>query len=132
VRTRRKDLDWLFSILHERRVNPDNTIALDSRIHFLLVACCSQEVSGGWRALEALAHQADDFGLARDEQGALEFARVRRRRHLRWMSFLVGHEPADYRGGSVGFQPDFAGVHSADAIDQQFGGGLLRDDATTA
>lgn len=32
VRTRRKDLDWVFSIQHERRVNPDNTIALDNRI----------------------------------------------------------------------------------------------------
>jgi hypothetical protein len=49
VLTRRKDLDWVFSIQHERRVNPDNTIALDSRIYFLLVAGCSQEVSGGCR-----------------------------------------------------------------------------------
>jgi hypothetical protein len=32
VRTRRKDLAWVFSIQHERRVNPDNTIALDNRI----------------------------------------------------------------------------------------------------
>ena len=32
VRTRRKDLGWVFSIQHERRVNPDNTIALDNRI----------------------------------------------------------------------------------------------------
>jgi hypothetical protein len=32
VRTRRKDLDWVFSIQHERTVNPDNTIALDNRI----------------------------------------------------------------------------------------------------
>src|SRR5580765_5732609 len=32
VRTRRKDLEWVFSIQHERRVNPDNTIALDNRI----------------------------------------------------------------------------------------------------
>jgi hypothetical protein len=32
VRTRRKDLDWVFSIQHERSVNPDNTIALDNRI----------------------------------------------------------------------------------------------------
>jgi transposase len=32
VRTRRKDLDWVFSIQHERRVNADNTIALDNRI----------------------------------------------------------------------------------------------------
>ena len=31
VRTRRKDLAWVFSIQHERRVNPDNTIALDNR-----------------------------------------------------------------------------------------------------
>ena len=31
VRTRRKDLGWVFSIQHERRVNPDNTIALDNR-----------------------------------------------------------------------------------------------------
>jgi transposase len=32
VRTRRKDLDWVFSIQHERTVNADNTIALDNRI----------------------------------------------------------------------------------------------------
>jgi transposase len=32
VRTRRKDLDWVFSIKHERTVNGDNTIALDNRI----------------------------------------------------------------------------------------------------
>jgi hypothetical protein len=32
VRTRRKDLGWGFSIQHERRVNPDNAIALDNRI----------------------------------------------------------------------------------------------------
>jgi transposase len=32
VRTRRKDLDWVFSIQQERTVNPDNTIALDNRI----------------------------------------------------------------------------------------------------
>jgi transposase len=32
VRTQRKDLGWVFSIQHERRVNPDNTIALENRI----------------------------------------------------------------------------------------------------
>jgi hypothetical protein len=32
VRSRRKDLDWVFSIQHERTVNQDNTIALDNRI----------------------------------------------------------------------------------------------------
>jgi transposase len=32
VRTRRKDLGWVFSIPHERRVNQDNTIALGNRI----------------------------------------------------------------------------------------------------
>ena len=32
MRTRRKDLDWVFSLQHERTVNPDNTIALDNRI----------------------------------------------------------------------------------------------------
>ena len=32
VRTRRKDLDWVFSIQQERTVNADNTIALDNRI----------------------------------------------------------------------------------------------------
>ena len=31
VRTRRKDLDRVFSIQHERTVNPDNTIALENR-----------------------------------------------------------------------------------------------------
>ena len=32
LRTRRQDLDWVFSIQHERTVNGDNTIALDNRI----------------------------------------------------------------------------------------------------
>jgi hypothetical protein len=32
VRTRRKDLDWAFSIQQERTVNQDNTIALDNPI----------------------------------------------------------------------------------------------------
>jgi len=32
VATRRKDLDWVFSIQQERTVNPDNTIAWDNRI----------------------------------------------------------------------------------------------------
>jgi transposase len=31
VRTRRKDLDWVFSIQHVRTVNHDNTIALENR-----------------------------------------------------------------------------------------------------
>lgn len=31
-RTRRRDLDWIFSIQHERRVNHDNTVALDNRL----------------------------------------------------------------------------------------------------
>jgi len=32
VRTRRKDLDWVFSLQHERTVNHDNTITLENRI----------------------------------------------------------------------------------------------------
>jgi transposase len=32
VRTRRKDLSWVFSIQHERRVNQDNTVVLDNRV----------------------------------------------------------------------------------------------------
>jgi transposase len=32
VRTRRRDLDWVFSIQHERTVNGDNTVALDNRV----------------------------------------------------------------------------------------------------
>jgi len=32
VRLRRKDLDWIFSVQHERTVNNDNTIAFDNRI----------------------------------------------------------------------------------------------------
>jgi transposase len=31
VRIRRRDLDWVFSIQHERRVNADNTIMLENR-----------------------------------------------------------------------------------------------------
>ena len=32
VPTRRKDLEWVFSLQHERTVNQDNTVALDNRI----------------------------------------------------------------------------------------------------
>ena len=32
VRTRRKDLDWIFSTQHERTVGNDNTVALDNRV----------------------------------------------------------------------------------------------------
>ena len=32
VRLRRKDLDWIFSLLHERTVNQDNTISVENRI----------------------------------------------------------------------------------------------------
>jgi hypothetical protein len=32
VRTRRKDLDWIFSTQQERTVNNDNTVALDNRV----------------------------------------------------------------------------------------------------
>ncbi len=31
-RTKRRDLDWVFSIQHERRVNQDNTVAVDNRV----------------------------------------------------------------------------------------------------
>ena len=31
VRSRRSDLDWIFSVQHERTVNNDNTVALDNR-----------------------------------------------------------------------------------------------------
>ena len=32
MRTRRKDLDWIFSVQHERTVNNDNTVTLDNRV----------------------------------------------------------------------------------------------------
>lgn len=32
VRLRRKDLDWIFSVQHERAVNQDNTISVENRI----------------------------------------------------------------------------------------------------
>ena len=32
LRCRRKDLDWVFSIQHERTVNRDNTVVLDNRV----------------------------------------------------------------------------------------------------
>src|SRR3982751_484072 len=32
VRARRKDLDWIFSLQHERTVNQDNTISLEKRV----------------------------------------------------------------------------------------------------
>jgi hypothetical protein len=32
VRARRSDLDWIFSVQHERTANQDNTISLENRI----------------------------------------------------------------------------------------------------
>lgn len=32
VRLRRRDLDWIFSVQHERTVNQDNTVVLDNRV----------------------------------------------------------------------------------------------------
>ncbi len=32
MRTRRKDLDWIFSVQHERTVNNDNTLTLANRV----------------------------------------------------------------------------------------------------
>jgi transposase len=32
VRSRRSDLDWIFSVQHERTVNQDNTISVDNRV----------------------------------------------------------------------------------------------------
>jgi hypothetical protein len=32
VRSHRKDLEWVFSLQHERTVNQDNTVTLDSRV----------------------------------------------------------------------------------------------------
>jgi hypothetical protein len=32
VRLRRKDLDWIFSVQHERTVNQDNTISVENRV----------------------------------------------------------------------------------------------------
>jgi transposase len=32
VRTKRRDLDWIFSLQHERTVNQDNTVELDRRV----------------------------------------------------------------------------------------------------
>jgi transposase len=32
VRQKRRDLDWVFSVQHERRVNNDNTVTLDNRV----------------------------------------------------------------------------------------------------
>jgi hypothetical protein len=34
VRVRRKDLDWIFSVQHQRTVNNDNTIQYANRIFF--------------------------------------------------------------------------------------------------
>ena len=32
MRLRRNDLDWIFSVKHERTVNRDNTIVVDNRV----------------------------------------------------------------------------------------------------
>jgi hypothetical protein len=32
LRLKRRDLDWVFSVQHERRVNNDNTIVIDNRV----------------------------------------------------------------------------------------------------
>jgi lipocalin len=32
VRSRRSDLDWIFSVQHERTLNQDNTISVENRV----------------------------------------------------------------------------------------------------
>lgn len=46
VRLRRKDLDWVFSIQHERTVNNDNTVLLDNRILQILNARFRSTLAG--------------------------------------------------------------------------------------
>ena len=84
VPARRKDLEWVFSIQHERTVNQDNTIALDNRILQIektrwrnTLAGCRVTVFehlGGARVVRFGPHE-----VARFEAGALPAQQARRR-----------------------------------------------------
>ena len=95
VPTRRKDLEWVFSIQHERTVNQDNTIALDNRILQIektrwrnTLAGCRVTVFehlGG-----ALVVRFGPHEVARFEAGALPAQQARRRSSPR----PLGHQRA--------------------------------------
>jgi hypothetical protein len=46
VRARRKDLDWIFSVQHERTVNNDNTLTLENRVFQLDKTCWRNTLAG--------------------------------------------------------------------------------------
>jgi transposase len=84
VPTRRKDLEWVFSLQHERTVNQDNTIALDNRILQIektrwrntLAGCrvTAYEHLGGAVVVRYGPHE-----VARFEPGALPAKQAKRR-----------------------------------------------------
>ena len=95
VPARRKDLEWVFSIQHERTVNQDNTIALDNRILQIektrwrnTLAGCRVTVFehlGGAIVVRFGPHE-----VARFEAGALPAQQARRRSSPR----PLGHQRA--------------------------------------
>jgi transposase len=88
VRTRRKDLDWVFALQHQRTVNQDNTIMLDNRILQIestrwrdTLAGCTvtvYEFLDGRLAVRYGAHE-----VARFEAATVTMQPMRRRRSAR-------------------------------------------------
>jgi hypothetical protein len=46
VRLRRKDLDWIFSVQHERTVNQDNTVHVGNRVLQIEQTCWRNTLAG--------------------------------------------------------------------------------------
>ena len=97
-------------------------------LHRLLA---DEHLLGHFLVLEALRHQRHDLPFALAERRTLAFA-AERPAAARAAHLVGGHELPDHGRGGVRIQPDFAGVHFADALDQQFRGGLLQHDAGRA
>jgi transposase len=84
VRTRRKDLEWVFALQHQRTVNGDNTIALDNRILQIestrwrnTLAGCTVTVYEFLDGRLAVRYGANE--VARYEAAAVSLQPVRRR-----------------------------------------------------
>jgi hypothetical protein len=60
VRIRRKDLDWIFSVQHERMVGQDNTIVLDNRIYQIAKTLWRNTLAG----CTVVVHEMADGSIA--------------------------------------------------------------------
>jgi hypothetical protein len=60
IRLRRRDLDWVFSVQHERRVGQDNTVVLDNRIYQIAKTRWRDTLAG----CRVMVHELADDSIA--------------------------------------------------------------------